>query len=296
MIKKTLLFSLILLIGWSYYLKMKPISVSQNQWQDNIVSAERYLFDIDTLDNLIVGTSLALRIRMDSLPNFYNLSFGGQSIFDGLLILRNKKRVPKNVFIEINLITGGENHNFKKVMSSSILNTLKRNITVFRTDKQPLAYIGRGFVFPIVNSFFYKRVHSLKDTLKNKNIENNSKNSIFDKMLDLHKETYSKHIDSIYMDQQFKKLKSHVDFLESKEVRVVFFEMPVNPELIELSRAKYLRNRVINDYPKNHFIKLPIDTNIYKTSDGMHLTRKEARIYTSYFKKEVLNIKSKDEK
>jgi len=296
MIKKSIVFTIFLLICWNFLIKNKPFSLSQHQWQDNIISAEKFIYDIDSIDNLIVGSSLARRFQMDSLPNFYNLSLGGQSIFDGLNILRNKKNLPRNVFIETNVIFRGENSNFNEIVSSSILNKLKESSSVFRTDKQPLAYVGYKVVSPIVWGFFYKIIYRVRDKTKlefqPKETINTSKsgNTIFDKMLALQLDSYSKDINTSMMDKRFESLKNHIVFLESKGVKVFFFEMPVNPELLELNRAKYLRHRVKSEFPNNYFISLPNNLEIYKTRDGVHLTNEESKIYTEYFKNEVITV------
>lgn len=285
MIRKSIILTISLLICWGGVIKYKPFSLSLHQWQDNIISAEKFIFDIDSIDNLIIGSSLARRFQMGSLPNFYNLSLGGQSIFDGLNILKNRKRLPKNVFIETNFIVRGENSNFKKIVSSPILNLFKANLPVFRTDKQPLAVVAVLF-----RTAIYKFKNALKSDEKDIPLVVKMENPIFDKMLALQIEGYSKDIDTIIMDMRFKDLKIHVKFLESKGVNVFFFEMPVNPHLVELNRASYLRNRVKTEYPNSNYIKLPENFEMYKTADGVHLTGEESKIYTNYFKNEAITV------
>ncbi|MBT31366.1 MAG: hypothetical protein CMO01_17060 [Thalassobius sp.] len=244
--------------------------------QDNIISAEKFLFDIKNIDNLIVGSSLSKRLETDSLTNFYNLSFNGLSIFDGLEILENKYRFPKNVFIEINVIVRDQNKNFNEIISSPILNVLKRQFMILRTDKQPLTYA--------------RNLLKKSSTNKDSNSENEISYEIFQKLLLLQKESYSEKIDSVDMNKKFQKLTYFVNLLESNGVKVIFFEMPVNPELVELRRASYLRNRIIKDFPDNNFIRLPDNINSYETEDGIHLKNSEAKMYSEYFKKKVANI------
>ena len=290
MIKKSLVVTILLLICWSLFISLNPFSVSQHQWQDNIVSAEKFIYDTESADNLIVGSSLAGRLQMDSLPNFYNLSLGGQSILDGLNILRNKKKLPKNVFIETNFILRGENENFNEIISSPILNELKEQSKVFRTDKQPLAYINKKYVLRFVSVFFHRIIYPIRENINHqldhqKEVKNSNPGStIFDKMLALKIEQYSEQTDIEMMDERFQKLESHVRYLQSNGVNVFFFEMPVNPQLVNLKRAKYLRQRVKNEFSNNIFIGMPENLDIYKTSDGVHLTNEESRFYTHYFK------------
>lgn len=296
MIKKSIIFTIFLLVCWGFFINNRPFSLSQHQWQDNIISAEKFIFDLDSIDNLIVGTSLARRVRMDSLPNYYNLSFGGLSIFDGLNILRNKNNLPKNVFIETNLISGSENKNFKKIISSSILNSLKESSNVFRTDKQPLAYISLGFLKPLVSGVFSNVIYRMRDRMKfkfcdeKKNIILEPSSPLFDKMLTSQIKNYSKNINLSEMDKGFNNLKKNVNFLKSKGVNVIFFEMPINPKLVYLNKSNYIRDRVIAEYPDHDFIKIPENFKSYKTTDGVHLTKEESKLYTKYFKKKAISI------
>ena len=103
MIKKSIFVALLLFALWTAFLMLKPnASVSQHVWQENIITTEEYLYDVDFVPNVILGSSLSERIIIDSLSDFFSLAFGGQSIYDGLEILTQKDKLPKRVFIEIN--------------------------------------------------------------------------------------------------------------------------------------------------------------------------------------------------
>jgi hypothetical protein len=293
MIKKTLLSTLFLLICWGLFLRWQPFSLSKHEWQENVISAEKFMFDLDSVDHLIVGSSLARRIKVEGVPDYCNLSLSGQSVFDGLNILRNKKKLPKKVFIEINVMVRDENSNYKEIVSSSILNTLKERSDVFRTDKHPLDYAGEKIAKPIVNALVYKVLYRLRDqitggTLLKKETQTPKPNqALFGQLLAAQVESYSEHLDTALMNERFAMLKRHVAFLESKGVRVFFFEMPVHHQLVHLTRASYLRDRVLREFPAHKLMKLPENLAMYQTTDGVHLTEQEAKMYTDYFMKEA---------
>jgi hypothetical protein len=73
--------------------------------------------------------------------------------------------------------------------------------------------------------------------------------------------------------------------LKSKGVNIVFFEMPLNPSLVELALSRSVRKRFYDFFPENenNYIKVP-DCSGYITTDGLHLNDKEAALYTAYFK------------
>ena len=277
----------VLLVCWGIFINIKPFSISQHQWQNNIISGEKFIFDVRNVDNLIVGSSLSLRLQMDSLPNFYNLALSGQSLHDGLNILVNKKELPENVFIEMNFIDRGENLNFKEIISSPILTKIKSSSKVFRTDKQPLAYLDKRFVFPIMKYVFYGIQNKIKGLNEKSNVveeKSDVKNSIFEEMLDLEKKRYSGEVDIEKMNKWFESLTKQIEILHYKGVNIIFFEMPVNYGLEKMLRAEYLRKRVRVEYPNIDFIRLPNNVSDYITRDGLHLTKEESAIYTSYFK------------
>ena len=107
MIKKSIILCISLFLIYTlfiYFLAPKWWTASQHQWQENIVKAQQFSYNKETFQNIIVGSSLSSRLIMDSIPETYNLSFAGQSIFDGLNIVCNSNKSIKNVFIEINLL------------------------------------------------------------------------------------------------------------------------------------------------------------------------------------------------
>lgn len=259
------------------------MSESQNLWQDNLVKGEKYIYnETDTIKNIILGSSLASRIVVDSLSHFYNLSFAGQGFFDGLEILKHKKNIPKNIFIEINSIFSEENKEFIVSLFSPLPFNVKKYCLSLRSDKQPLA-----FIFPAIQRILHKNNnHTTYDLNISKTDIEENKN--FNKLLELQVNNYSKipNIDTV--NNIFLLLEKCVSDLKIKGSNVIFFEMPVNPDLIELPLSKFIRNKFFEHFPSNqyNYIKSP-DCSNYVTTDGVHLNDREAIVYTSYFKAET---------
>jgi hypothetical protein len=293
MIKKSIFVAFILFALWTAFLVLKPnASVSQHVWQENVITAEQYLYDVDYIPNVIVGSSLSERIITDSLPEFFSLAFGGQSIYDGLEILAQKKKLPKRVFIEINLVQKFENTTFKEIISSPIMNQLKANVVTFRSDKQPLAFIGNYL------SAFVGKVHGKIVPPKTEESDDESKatsplgEDFFKTMLDIRKKNYSITVKKTVLDKQIAKLKTYINYLRSKNVEIVFFEMPVHPDIINFERAVQIRNKMNNEFKGDHyqFISLPENLEDYHTSDGTHLNDEDAVIFTQYLKSQIQRI------
>lgn len=295
MIKKTIFTSVILFSVWSIVLFAFPnLSVSQHQWQDNYIIAEKYLYINDEIDNVIIGSSLSSRIIKDSLPGFYNLSFAGQSTFDGLQIIQKKTHTPKNVFIEINVLDRGENKTFTKSLTSPINYITKERLIAFRSDKQPLAIFGNYVLQP-----FAEWVHSLLRRAHNKMakksflINKPSSSSLFVQMKALQIERHSHSLTNNKTIALLENLKSAVQELELKNINVTFFEMPINIEIHSLSKPNQIRLLIQKNFPNNAFISAPQNLEMYKTSDGVHLLRNEAALYTHYLKSEIETVAKK---
>jgi len=257
------------------------MSASQHQWQDNIVRAEKYIYnERDTVKNIIIGSSLSLRLIPDSLPQFYNMAFAGQGIFDGLKILNHQKNPPKNVFIETNLVFREESKEFTSGLFSFLGYNIKKYCVSLRTDKEPLV-----FIYPLVQSV----IHSKRDIIgyaQPKSIkEDSSERELTKNLLQIQVTNYSKLPDTSLANKQFSILTDEVTLLKSKGVKVIFFEMPINPLLVQSPLEKLIRTKFYMYFPKseNNYIDIPDCTN-YVTGDGLHLNPDEAAIYTSYFK------------
>ncbi len=248
--------------------------------QDNIISAENYMLDESNIQNVIVGSSLARRLIMDSLPEYFNLSLGGLSVYDGLNVVRSGRNLPDRLYVEINALIRQENTTFNGIVSSKPLNTAKMYIPALRRDKQPLSALIDLAVVPVVKAYFGGRKPvSNPEQLKNKGINED----LFRQMVQIEIKKNMQPLDSLYLEDQICLLKDHVKYLQTKGVEVIFFEMPVNIELANLRRNQQIRQAVVSNFPDEAFIGIPADLEPYHTTDGLHLSRDEALLYTAYF-------------
>src|SRR5690349_5473276 len=103
MIRKSIFVAIILLGIHALVARMDVLPAKQYSFQDNIVKAQGFMYG-ETEKNVVVGSSLSEKLAMDSLPGFYNLSFVGLSIFDGLHLIVSNNKYPRNILIETNLI------------------------------------------------------------------------------------------------------------------------------------------------------------------------------------------------
>lgn len=269
--------ALVFLVLHALFVRITHISNSQHIWQENINNAQRYLYN-DSTTNVIVGSSLSNRLIMDSLPGIYNLSLQGQNIYDGLAVIFQKKSMPDRVFIEMNIVLGVENQTFTRSLFSPITYTIRKYFPSLRNEYQPVGQLGKIAMNAI------EKIQPESKLLKSVPVSP----EMFEKTISLRIRDYSVTPDSLVINARKATLKKYVSELESKGATVVFFEMPVNERLSNLSMPCCIRQAFYSTFPpdKYTYISMP-DCSEYHTRDGEHLSSEEAVRYTAYFKTQI---------
>ena len=305
MIKKTLLTFTILFIGYTGLMMWRPdLSASQHQQQTNIINAQRYLYSEEPHDNVIVGSSLSTRLRLNALPGYTNLAFGGLTSMNGLNIVQHGNSLPSAVFIETNVLQKPEDQDFNTNLFSPFPFYSKKYIVSLRDNKKPLAFteIAITTLFPGLIPDGSGTAESAPASPKGPtatlatsqpvpNVELDGlstppRSAIFQASLDNHRQQYTTPNYTI-IDTNILVLQRYVNDLTAAGVEVFFFEMPVHNELQELPMARYIRDEIRMVFPDTeyHYIELPGWT--ASTTDGLHLAPEEAVEYTNYFKQKA---------
>jgi hypothetical protein len=283
MIRKTLVASVFLLTVFciSAQWLIPTVQVSQHQWQENLIKAQNFIYtSSDTSQRVIIGSSLAHRIDIDG---YYNLSFSGLSIFDGLRIISHVPHPPRKVFIETNMILRREDEQFTGQLINPLLYQLKKYVPALRDGKQPVSLVVDGC---------YQVLKQLKNKGKVVAPEAVPINlGLFKSMLGYQINAYSKTPGSNELTYAITQLKQFVGALEAKGVEVVFFEMPVNEKLCKLPVSECVRRVFYENFsPTKYAYIVQPGCADYHTTDGVHLSPIEAVRYETYFKSAVMSM------
>ncbi|EQA38285.1 hypothetical protein LEP1GSC047_1987 [Leptospira inadai serovar Lyme str. 10] len=297
-IYQSLLFSAFLFLSYDTFIHFyRPNwSVAQYPQQDNIIKAENFLYSPKAHETIIVGSSLSTYLNMNFLPDVTNLAFSGMSIYEGLRILQKGNLPPKAVFIEMNVITRTEDKKFVESVTAPIPNALKRIFISLREDKQPLGIIALYIRLKIDSSKLIVEISKISNKFLGIFLDkatDSARSSVgdvwgvetvddkFSELLRLQSKDYSKTPNIIFTNEQFASLKVIVDELEEKRIKVVFFEMPVDKSLCQMPKAKDIREKFYEVFPRNaySYIDMP-DCKTYKTVDGIHLQKEDAARYS----------------
>ena len=268
-----IIFLFVILFGlYNLFLVLeKPdIKIFQNQWQKNYSFAQDFIYE-NKAENIIVGSSMAARMQNDFLPkDFYNLSFSGGSVLTGLEIIKKSGFIPKNIYIETNIIFRNKDNKLLNNLFYPILWQIKKHIPVLQEKYQPLNLVAskiRGS---------YGKTH--KEHMQEKRNE-----KIFNLTIQRQLKNYNKSLESY--ENKLSDLKILIEYFSKKGVNIVFFEMPIENRLANSIKAKEQRKIIKNNFA-NKWFKLQSNDN-YVTADGIHLIFPSAFKFSKEFVKDI---------
>ncbi len=282
MIRKSILTAFILLaLYWVFILSNahRITRTGQNQYARNLVSAEEYLYENgQQAHTLILGSSMSSRLVMDSLPKgFYNLSMSGLSIHDGLQLLEKAKHKPRVVMIEMNIVLREANQSFDADVLHPILYHIRQYIPLIRKKYQPLG---------VLKALYRDQMSVSQDYA----------------LFTLPKEVYDREVKRLIREfssteqiskikPRFLALKQAVQRLRASGVQIIFFEMPFHQDATQLKIPRLIRSNFSLLFPSHEYMYVNRPSEIYQTTDGVHLAGSEARRYTCYLRNELMKQK-----
>ena len=276
MVKKSIFIFFVFFCFYTLYIHFhKDISAVQNQNQQNIVKTENYFYSDTIIKNVIIGSSLAARLKTDSLPNTFNLSFAGLSILDGLALIQSSKKYPEKILVETNVLTRDLKKDFISSLTNPVSYNTKKYFLSLRNSKQPIGILAKE-IQNILKS----------ESLKSDNTQSpKTANSSLRKQLLIEQLKKDNNFnDTLLIKRHCEEAKNYIDELLANNVEVILFKMPVNQELTLSKKYLYTKKFIDETFPKDKYKYIP-DTNWnFETTDGLHLNGQEALIFTKYLK------------
>lgn len=276
MILRSLLVTVLLFVCWSVLVSVLPPDLGWEAplWNENLEAGQDFLYgDPPGAEDIVVlGTSLADRLPLDSLAGrkVYPLTFGGQGVLDGLALLEAMEDVPGVVLVETNLINNPANEQFASSLLNPFGREMKRFLPALRQKNQPVTVLMGGL-------FYVKNGPPTGDspTLDTGRPLNQA-------MMDLRRKDYGTPFSGLILREELTDLRLRLGALEERGSRIVFFEVPVHPELCGAPRAVALRESMKEVFGSGPFGFFPQpDCNAYETTDGHHLRPASATAFAT---------------
>ena len=275
-----------------------PPFTCQSMWQTNVVNMQNFIFGISKRKYIIVGSSLAgTSLSSIHSENYYNLSFGGATLYDGLELIKKSKIMPQIIFIETNYYHNASYvlMDLNKTTFMPIVFDLKKNIPALQEKYQPVNVL-LPFILNKIQGIIMKnenRSNAKKDgpAIVKKPQETLRERLVFEEMLKMQIKKYNWIPDKKTMDASSKRLEEYIAYFRKSGVKIVFFEMPVDKCLCSAPFAEHLRVNLRKQFNPGDYNYIPMpDCSLYNTGDGIHLDNQSASIYKEYFLKEADKI------
>jgi hypothetical protein len=213
-----------------------PVRAGQDQQSDNLIAIEHFLYDAPP-SAVLVGSSMADRIPLAALgPDVGSLALAGQSPLVGLEIIARSGRTPGRIYVETNNIAGPPDRTLVDSVFAEPGYALKRYVKALRQAYQPvnlaislLRRAARGR-----DEVYYPRIEaaSLHKTLVTR------EQAKLDKAPNLG-----------FLAQNLAAMKRLTGLLGGRGAEIVFFEMPIDPQLETAAAVTAVRQAVHAVFP-----------------------------------------------
>ena len=286
MIFRSLIVVIVLLIIFEISLRVCIVNwdTGQSDKSANLIGAQNFVYNYSKLDlskhTIIVGSSKSRKLIIDSLgENIISLAFNGWGAYDGLDLLKRSKSLPSCILIE--KISYGNVVTQQEIVSIfDPLYSYKEFIKSTQLQNQPVGLLV-GF---------------LKDQMKAKILASKklkrSNVGMYNSSIQIIKKNYSKPFDNSTCTSSLDKIKSMVNEFENKNVKIIFFEVPIDASLMHTSFMDSARNYYTKYFPQSAYSNIDPIINNYVYSDGIHLLPESALEYTNFLKKCLFKINS----
>jgi len=273
-IKKTIILSIAIFIAYNVLLLWKHPGTGpgQHQWQKNRILIEDYVDHRQGAPVVIVGTSLSARLYPSLLPSgYFNLALAGESIFEGLEIVKKSVKKPEYILIETNIFYKKPDKDLLEGVFNPMMLWIRKYIPSFREENQPANLLP-----PLLGSA------SKSEAVNTKAPDSTILNTLLkQKMVD-----YQQVPDSNVMAQNLEQLKDYVRDFQAEGIKVILYEIPVHCKLYQTPRYLVPRQKLMTAFPEKDYRWLAMpDCGAYQYGDGEHLAFESSVKFVDWFKK-----------
>ena len=288
MIKKSIFIAVILLVIFETIIRFSNIQwdTSQNDKSANLISAQNFIYNFPAEDiandTVIIGSSISRKLVTDSLgKRFVNLAFNAWSSYDGLELVKLTQKKPACLLIEMNVVGNQKLQEDVTASLSPVSYYPNKAFKSFQLQNQPV-----GLVVGYLKNMLKARMEEMK-------LKKRENQELYNLNVSMEKEKLINVLPDSILNARFNVLKKLIEDFKKQNIRIVFFEVPFDEQL--MNTATVIKTReYFHQYFSNKeykYIGLPA-VNDFIYSDGIHLSGKSAIVYTQYLKTELNNIKN----
>lgn len=269
MIKRSLIVCIAVILCWHFLMPRlgRSFHAIPGMQRSNYSHAQHYIHEMPADTKVLVGSSMSDRLSVGLLGKDHaKLTFPGGGPLTGLEIIHATGRKPQVLWIEINVILRAAEEDLLADVLSPWRREIRERSDIFVEKGRPSAY-GVGFLKAVV-----KKV-TKGETPPTAELDS----SVMDGMMAANIEHHSKVPDPAKLAAAVSRMGTIADELAAAGCKVVFYEMPISPELSGLAEPAAVRKAVKERFPDGKYRWLDLSRELpYQTTDGVHLTAEDA--------------------
>jgi hypothetical protein len=283
MLKRSVLIALAMVLVYNTCLRssyFRNLFSVQSQWQNNLITAQRYTLADTAPKIVLVGSSLSAQIPKRLLePDIYNLSFAGGSLFTGLELVESAKAAPHLVVIEMNILFRNADPQLLENISRPVFAKLRPMVPALQEQWQPANVLaGKLTRVPL------EKLSVMKSRLCSPSISSNE-DDLHKRMVAIALENNRTPLPPDELTRQIALLRQHIPKLQARGIQCAFLEMPTDSAIAASPRCAAIRAKMLEEFPTTKYLWIsPDQKHTYLTTDGQHLQLKEAEAYALHIR------------
>lgn len=267
-----------------------PASDGISLIQNNIVKAQRYVYqDNSALKMVVVGSSLSANLNVKDIgEGVKSIALGGGASQTGLEIVKRNRSKPPIVLVEINdTIARKVDLDLVNSLYNPVFYWLRLYLPVMREEYRPVSV----FVDALKSRSKSDRKLSREelDRLEARNLTPELSKKGIQMAVDVESQPLSaKDAESITKEAEF--IKNQIaEIQKNGGTKVVLFDIPQESVVDAQIRRKQVRELVKQLFGPESFEWLPPPPpREWRTNDGIHLIRSDARDFAEFLKDKLL--------
>jgi hypothetical protein len=251
---------ILVLYGLAVQLAQPVIYRAPSQYLNNRMFIERYLYGAPAR-TVLTGSSLVRRIPQDALaPGMANIGLSAGNAATGLAIVLGSRERPGRVLFEINKIDLGLDRRMVDGVFGWPLHDLRKHVLALRLTYQPMSV----FMNLLRGRREEAEVRVSPETLRRGVARNRGFSSIA--------------MPPDLLAERIAQIRVMAEQARGRNMQVVFYEMPIAPELQNLTRPSQIRAAMRAAFPPSRWCWLDLSLpRGARTLDGLHLVEPDAR-------------------
>jgi hypothetical protein len=280
MIKKSLITAFVLLLAYHFALPhlSRDYYWIPGQQRANYIRAQQYVNDSPSEVGVVVGSSMSNELSEEILgKDFVKLTFPAGGSFTGLDIIERSGKRPEFVLIEINMLLRATDDGLLDDSTSAWRRKLRTASPMFKEEGRPSNF-QVGFLKGIVEKACNGFARIMNGGKKPEPVPPPPMDpEVMKEVMRANRDVLGKPVPGEDLAARVKRMGELVDGLAGAGTRCVFYEMPIDRTLVDLSSPAAVRKAMVDRFPKDKYDWIGIDpSRDYETSDGIHLVRPDA--------------------